>query len=393
MGYSKVYEIILNNDPAYAFLLETNKEIDNIMVMAHCIGHSYVFKYNYMFEPTDRNMVNQAATRATRIENYIDEFGIERVEKVMDAAFSISRHIDPRKGIFREKYPSPEIKEIRHKKGDYDDLLNNSKMSIEHQRVGYDIPPYPEKDLLWFIINYGRLEKWEKDIVEIIREESYYFYPQHLTKILNEGFAVFTHIEIMHQLNLTGEEMINFACTHEKVVQPGANPYRINPYYLGIKILQDIDRTEGRTKMLEVVKNENDISLIRNYLSKELVKELGLFSYGYKCEENHKKNQKCNKCDLIEVKDKDLNQIVNNITRSMVNYGAPELAIIKLNGDLLTIKHMNTDSGPLDLKYAERTMELIFYLWAGGIEIETVDDDNKSIVLAFDEAGFSILDE
>ncbi len=390
MGYSKVYEVILNNDPAYAFLLSTNKEIDNIMVAAHVIGHSHYFKKNVMFQNTDRNMVYHAAERALRIESYIDEYGIDKVEKLMDVGFALDKHIDIHKGIFRKKYDAAKIVKINHDRGEYDDVWNSTAPVIEYRKIGYDIPPSPEKDFLWFFINYGRLENWEKDVLEIIREESYYFYPQYMTKISNEGLASYAHTEIMHRLDLSPDEMIDFACTHERVVQPGGNPYRINPYYLGLKILKDIEKKYGKDKMFEVCSVENDISLIRNYLSKELIYELGLFSYGSKCEKQHTKGDKCNLCSFIEVKNKDMGKIINNLIRPMLNYGVPELAITKINGDLMTIHHTPGEFGTLDYKYAERTMGLMFQLWAAPIEIITVDDDGQDIALTYDETGFSI---
>lgn len=391
MGYSKVYEIILNNNPAYAFLLETNKDIDNTMVAAHVIGHSHYFKNNVLFQNTDRNMVYHAAERATRIENYIEEHGIEKVEKIMDIAFSLDRHIDPHKGIFRKKYEDGKTIKVLHKRGDFDDVLNVSTPTVEYKKVGYELPPHPEKDFLWFLANYAKLEHWEKDILEIIREESYYFYPQYMTKISNEGLASYAHTEIMHRLDLTPGEMVDFACTHERVVQPGGNPFRMNPYYLGLKILKDIEKTQGKDKMFEAANNESDTSLIRNYLTKDLVKELGLFNYGYKCEEKHQKGKKCADCSFVEVKNKDLSKIINSLIRPMQNYGVPNLAITKINGDLMTITHTPDESGTLDYKYAERTMELMFQLWGAPIELISIDEEDKEVVLSFDEKGFEII--
>lgn len=391
MGYSKVYEVILNNDPAYAFLLDINTEIDNTMVVAHCVGHSAIFKNNYMFKATDRNMVFHAAERSNRIETYIAEYGIDKVEKIMDIAFALDRHIDPNKGVFRDRYEKPKTILVHNRHGEFDDINNKIKPSVEYEKVGHNFPPHPEKDFLWFLANYAKLEYWEKDILEIIREESYYFYPQYQTKSLNEGAASYAHTEIMYRLNLTPEEMFDFACTHEKVVQPGNNPFRMNPYYLGMQILKDIEKRYDRTKMFEICANENDISLIRNYLTEDLVKKLGLFNYGYKCEKKHRQNEKCNNCSYTEVKDKDLDNIIENLTRPIMNYGVPKLAITKINGDLMTITHTPDDNGTLDYKYAEKTMEYIYQLWAAPIELETVNDDGKAIVLSYDEEGFSTI--
>ena len=107
MGYSKVYEIVLNNDPSYAFLLDTNSLIANVMVAAHVIGHVHFFTNNYLFKQTDRKMVYQAAARAQRIEEYIEKYGIEKVEHFMNIAFSMDKHIDWHKGVHRGTYSGP----------------------------------------------------------------------------------------------------------------------------------------------------------------------------------------------------------------------------------------------------------------------------------------------
>ena len=392
MGYSKVYEVILNNNPAYAFLLETNKDIDNTMVAAHVIGHSHYFKNNALFANSDRNMVYHAAERANRIEAYIEEYGIDKVEKIMDIAFSLDRHIDPHKGVFRKKYDDAKTIKVQHQRGEFDDLLPGKRRPVvEYKKIGQELPPYPEKDFLWFLANYAKLEHWEKDILEIIREESHYFYPQYMTKISNEGLASYAHTEIMHRMNLTPGEMIDFACTHERVVQPGSNPFRMNPYYLGLKILRDVEKKYGIDKMFDVCSIESDTSLIRNYLTGDLVQELGLFNYGYKCETKHAKGQRCSDCSFIELKDKDLDKIINSLIRPMQNYGVPNLAITKINGDIMTITHTPDEFGTMDFKYAERTMELMFQLWGAPIEIETIDEEGKPLALSYDETGFEII--
>ncbi len=77
MGHSKIYEVVLNNDPSYAFLLDTNTDIVNLMVAAHVFGHVHFFKNNYLFKQTDNKMVYHAAERAQRIEEYIAHYGLK----------------------------------------------------------------------------------------------------------------------------------------------------------------------------------------------------------------------------------------------------------------------------------------------------------------------------
>lgn len=192
MGYSKIYEVIMNNDPSYAFMLDSNSDTINTMVMAHCFGHSGFFLNNYLFQSTDRKMVYNAAERAQRITEYVQRYGIDKVEHTMNIAFAIDKHIDWSKGENRTLYGNPKkiIKEV--KKKEFDDILNPKKPSKIEIVQNANFPPHPESDLLWFLSSYGDLEDWQKDIFQIIRQESFYFYPQYSTKIGNEGFACIT---------------------------------------------------------------------------------------------------------------------------------------------------------------------------------------------------------
>ncbi len=38
-GLSKIYEMVINNDPCYAYLLEGNSLVDQKLVMAHVFAH------------------------------------------------------------------------------------------------------------------------------------------------------------------------------------------------------------------------------------------------------------------------------------------------------------------------------------------------------------------
>jgi len=406
MGLSKVYEIVFNNDPAYAFLLNTNPDIINIMVAAHVYGHVHFFKHNCMFESSDKSMIYRAAERAARIDDHIEEQGLDKVEHLMDIGFALDNHIDWHKGLYRERYEGKKTVEEKIKQEEFEDLLNfgnYSKRSIQKRTVGENFPPSPEKDLLWFLINYAPIEKWEKDVLEIIREESYYFYPIVMTKIMNEGFASFWHAELMFKYEgTTEEEHIDFCKCHSGVVSPGS-PFNINPYYLGFKIFTDIRNRwdklhedgesdiNGIQKIIQVAAEENDASFLRNYLTKELAYDLGLFNYGYryKREPGQDEDSLPEEYGIIELKDRDLNKIVENITKNTLNYGAPLITIDEVDGDVLVLKHSDK-LGPLDEKYTEKTMEYMYELWGGPVELST-NYDGSDIVYCFDESGFDLL--
>ncbi len=93
-GLSKIYEMVINNDPCYAYLLHSNTVMDQKMVMAHVYGHSDFFKNNLYFSHTHRKMMDEMANHKTRIKRYIDKYGLETVENFIDVCLSLENLID-----------------------------------------------------------------------------------------------------------------------------------------------------------------------------------------------------------------------------------------------------------------------------------------------------------
>ena len=157
MGLSKIYEIVLNSDPGLAFLLDSNPEIANLLVAAHVFAHVDFFKNNLCFADTNRRMVNDAVAHALRIDAYIERYGLEVVEHLMDIGFALDRHTDPHKGLLRQPYPPRRVVEKEHMILPYDDLMDTPTRSITYTVEGERLPPHPERDLLWFLITYAPL--------------------------------------------------------------------------------------------------------------------------------------------------------------------------------------------------------------------------------------------
>jgi stage V sporulation protein R len=238
MGLSKIYEIVLNSDPCQAFLLDTNPDLANLLVAAHVFGHADFFTNNVLFARSNRQMVNDAVAHALRIDAYSERYGLETVERLMDIGFALDRHLDFHTGLARQPYPPRRVVEKERPTLPYDDFLDAPAPSVTYAIEGERLPPHPERDLLWFLTMYGRLEEWQRDVLQIIREESYYFYPQFATKILNEGWASYWHAELFHLYDgVAPDEMIEFARLHAGVVNPGGR-LSINPYYLGYSQLR-----------------------------------------------------------------------------------------------------------------------------------------------------------
>src|SRR4026207_1107697 len=93
-GLSKIYELVINNDPCYAYLMGSNETVDQKLVMAHVYGHCDFFKNNYWFSKTSRKMMDEMANHGNRVRRYMDEVGVEEVEEFIDACLSLEDQID-----------------------------------------------------------------------------------------------------------------------------------------------------------------------------------------------------------------------------------------------------------------------------------------------------------
>ncbi|MEK3952270.1 MULTISPECIES: SpoVR family protein [Psychrobacillus] len=389
-GLSQIYELVINSDPCYAFLLDTNSLIQNKLIIAHVLAHCDFFKHNVRFSNTRRDMVESMTATAERIAEYERLYGKDEVESFLDAVLAIQEHIDP--SIMRPKLPvyedEEEVDVIR--KTEYDDLWkldhreDKSKLVLPYRKK---FPPKPEKDLLLFIEEYSsELEDWQRDILTMMREEMLYFWPQLETKIMNEGWASYWHQRILREMDLTSDETIEFAKLNANVVQPSKTG--INPYYLGVKIFEDIENrynnptaemkdlgikvNSGREKMFEVREIESDISFIRNYLTKDLVKQEDLYLF-------EKKNGN------YEITDKDYENVRDQLVSMRVNGSFPYIVVE--NGDYMRLGELYLRHGfegtELDPHYLENVLPYIHQLWGRTIHMETVVDE-KQVLYTFD---------
>lgn len=394
LGLSKIYELVINSDPCYAFLLDTNSLIQNKLIVAHVLAHCDFFKNNIRFSNTKRDMVESMSATAERVKAYEHKYGKEEVETFLDAVLAIQEHIDP--SLMRPKLAwsidDLEEEEVEKKKASqYDDLWNldnrNKKQERSNVRKKKKIPPQPEKDLLLFIEEYSReLEDWQRDILTMMREEMLYFWPQLETKIMNEGWASFWHQRILREMDLTSDEAIEFSKLNAGVVQPSKTS--INPYYLGIKMFEDIEErynnpTEemkrrgvkpgsGRDKIFEVREIEWDVSFLRNYLNKDLVMREDMYLFQRQGKE-------------YKVIDKEWEHVRDQLVNMRTNGGFPYLVVedgdYLKNGELY-IKH-SYEGIELDLKYLEKVLPYLHQLWGRTVHMESIVE-SKGVVFSYD---------
>jgi stage V sporulation protein R len=410
-GLQKIYEMVINTDPSYAYLMKANSMVDQKTVMAHVYGHVDFFKNNYWFSKTNRKMLDTMANHAVRIREYMDRYGQDTVESFIDHCLSIENLIDPylpfavkqrepKEGEEETKTAEPgRLKTERQYMDQYinpPEFLEEQKKRMEQAaRKAKRNPPEPQKDILAYLLAHAPLEDWEHDVLAIVRDESYYFAPQAQTKIMNEGWASYWHSKIMTEKALRDSEVIDF-CDHHAgtmAMQPG----RINPYKVGIELFRDIeDRWNrgkfgkeyddcdnmvekakwdtklglGRQKIFEVRRVCNDVTFIDEYLTDEFCERFKLYTYAF----NRRTNQ-------YEIADRDFRKVKEKLLFQLSNLGQPFVYVMDGNfgnkGELLIWhKHQGLD---LDVKWARETMRSMSEIWKRPVNVETEVDGQKKL--------------
>ncbi len=415
-GLQKIYEMVINTNPSYAYLMRSNSMVEQKTVMAHVYGHVDFFKNNYWFSKTNRKMLDTMANHAVRIRGMMDRMGQEKVEDFIDrvlalenlidpyAPFSPTTRVDNRTGAQEaaENAPEPEVGRLKVDRGYMERFINppefleeQRKKAAENAKKELRNPPEPMKDVLLFLLENAPLQTWESDVLAMLRDEAYYFAPQVQTKIMNEGWASYWHSKIMTTKALKASEVIDFCDSHAgtMVSQPG----RINPYKIGIELFRDIedrwdrgafgkeyDEVEdveakyrwnkklgkGREKIFEVRKVCNDVTFIDQYMTPDFCERQKLYNYGF--------NRRTNQYEII---DRDFKKVKEKLLFSLTNRGQPFIYVTDGNyqnkGELLLWhKHMGMD---LDVKWTKETMRAMAAIWKRPVSLETENESQKKV--------------
>lgn len=359
------YELIINSDPSIAYLMLENPLYLQILIMAHCVGHSDFFKNNRTFKDTDADTVTMRFRNASkRIKGYIEDpsIGIEAVESVIDACHSFNYQTD-RRGRTR-------LSEVELRKK-YSELTRNDKKGVWKDFNLDRVPLEPEYDVLGFILeNNLRLTDWQRDIISVIHDESLYFWPQIRTKVMNEGWASFWHYRILHDLELSDENHLPFLKTHNAVLRPWG--LKINPYHLGFEIFKDIEKRFGIEECFLARETCNDENFIMQYLTEEKARELNLFTFSPK----GKKNPDWTVDDIIDGEDswKDVRAaLLQSVAGNMI----PTIYVDQMKKDnTLCLRHEH-DGRDLELDYADKCVKLLKNIWHGPIKLLTDIEDEE----------------
>ncbi|MBE6087872.1 MAG: SpoVR family protein [Clostridium beijerinckii] len=369
------YEMVINSDPCLAYLMKDNTLLLQILTMAHVYGHNDFFRNNRLFKEGTiaKYTLEMFNLDAKIIRNYIDDpsIGYSEVERILDAGHAIRYQSKRTVGV--KELTNNEIKENILK--DYENKKENRDILDPYEEISLPdldkIPLEPVDDLMGFIINYGQLQEWQKTILRIVKRETEYFIPQIETKIMNEGWASYTHYNILKQLELPQELHLEFLKRHNDVIAPAIGG--LNPYYVGFKVFEDIEKRYGKEKIFEVREIERDSSFLRRYLTKELCEELNLFQY----------NQRTFDVVIEEISDETGWKTIRDTLSYTAGMGnIPYIRVVDLNKKNYTLTLENVfDGRPLELSYAKETLKYVQELWGHDVRLITKSSDKQEVIL------------
>ncbi|MBM4319822.1 MAG: SpoVR family protein [Deltaproteobacteria bacterium] len=404
-GLSKIYEMVINNDPCYAYLLEGNMLVDQKIVMAHVFAHCDFFKSNYWFSATNRRMIDDMANHASRIRRYIDLYSLEEVESFIDTCLSVDNLIDLHspfiRRLLREEPPVkeedvrtqevPQIHTVREYMRGYlnpQEFLDAQRAKMaEAARREERFPPEPRLDVLQFLMAHAPLKPWQQDVLDIVREEAYYFAPQGQTKIMNEGWASYWHTTIMTQKALHPSELIDYADHHSGTV--ATQPGHLNPYKLGLELFRDIEERWdkgrfgleydacddmeaknswdrqlglGQEKIFQIRKLYNDVTFIDEFVTPEFCARQKLFTFAYNP-----------RADQYVIASREFEKIKEKLLQQLTNFGQPFVYVHNGNHDnrgelLLKHRHEGVD---LRRDWAQETLRNLFKVWGRPVAVDT----------------------
>lgn len=267
-GTFHIFEAVINSNPSHCYLGVTNELLMQILVMAHAKwGHVDFFANNFRFKETrPESLDERLAQNKEYIQRLIErpDFGIERVEYILDAAHALDDHCGMVPTI--EDPASEKEARARLEARLIELQLKVPKLVSEFEKEGLkaeiadleaklkNVPIHPTDDILGFLMDEKmnpRLGEEARGLLAIVRDQARYIKPQALTKIMNEGWAsyweevlckaVLEALASPEQKLAWGMGLAPFFSMHQRTI----TDIWFNPYNLGLRLFKNIDRKHG----------------------------------------------------------------------------------------------------------------------------------------------------
>ena len=393
------YEIVINSNPCISYLMEGNSLAMQALVIAHaCYGHNSFFKGNYIFQQWtqpdaivdymvfDRNYVAQCEER----------YGFDKVEETLDALHALSNHgvdkyqrpgkLDARKEREEQAKRLQAAQEAMRQNEYYSLAAKDQPKTIEQPRF----PLEPQENLLYFVEKHSpTLQPWQRELTRIVRKIAQYFYPQRQTKVMNEGWATFWHLQLLSDMWEQGQisDGMYMECLHSHSGVVAQRQFgQFNPYSLGLAMYRDIQRIctnptvedkhffpdlAGRP-WLEVLKdamqNYRDESFVLQFLSPKVVRDFQMM---------HINTHQLQEFWVVEetASEEGFYELRRQLSKSFrLESMIPEISVQQYyrDGDrTLLLKHTSHDGRALEPNATAKVLKHLQFLWGYDVLLET----------------------
>ncbi|MFB6136520.1 MAG: SpoVR family protein [Halobacteriaceae archaeon] len=265
-GGGKAFEIVVNDDPAHAFLQESNDVADQKAVITHVEAHADFFANNQWFGD-DPDAVAMLERNARRVRSHVEDPEVDReeLERFVDSVLSLTdtidqhRPVDAPRGAVSDGDDADDAGAGPPELGVSEDVSSavfDDELADDGAEPGGE---EPTRDVLAYLLANGKqydeeteraveFEEWQRDVLDVVRREAYYFAPQKMTKVMNEGWAAYWESLMMGEETFAGAgEFLDYADHQAKVLgAPG-----LNPYDLGKQLWEHVENTANRREVLE----------------------------------------------------------------------------------------------------------------------------------------------
>jgi stage V sporulation protein R len=210
-----------------------------------------------------------------------------------------------------------------------------------------------------------------------------------MTKIMNEGWAVYWHSKLMTRHLCDASEVVHSCDTHSGTLS--RRPGQIHPYKIGVELFRDIEERwdkgrfgpeyqacddpelrrhwhrptdQGRERIFEVRRIYNDVMFIDEFVTPEFAADQRLYVYGV--------NQSTGQLEIV---DRDYRKVKDQLLAALTNFGNPIIRVVEANYKNRGELYLLHDWSGADLQHdhAQLTLQNLQKLWGRPVHIETMD--------------------
>lgn len=347
-GSARLYELVIRGEPVTAYLDAANSLAEQQLVVAHVAGHADLLRHHLLYrsQRSDWPAVLDAAHQ--RLMAYRDRFGEAVVEQVWNDALSLEDQV-------AEETPPPAV-ESAAETSPFGDLWRSA--SGAPARQPHPRWRLPTADLLGFLAREApRLEEWQRDCVSMVRGTALYFWPQRVTKLVQEGFATWVQHRLVQVLDWAAPSRVQAAILNAGVEWP--SEMVPNPYDLGGQLFLWLERHWGAPRVIALARELTDSELVSRWVTEEMVRDLELYRYRWRNDGGTWAAVRQGAA-WTEVRDAWNNQIAEK---------PPRVAVVDVEAGGQLVLGWD-DAAPPDLAAAQRTLAAVRRLWGGPVRLD-----------------------